>query len=151
MITDKDVMYIYSEIVNQMEPEKILDVGMFYKSIGAVSRRILEVEVPEECYITGVKTDDISGLKVYESIYDEIFKAEDIDIVIEKCRCDEYKLTILLSDMIPNEIKELLFKKVSKVSRYLLIYDTDRQYLPDNCNETAVRADNACCVLAECN
>ena len=40
MITDKDVMYIYSEVINQMEPRKILDVGMFYKAIGAVSRRI---------------------------------------------------------------------------------------------------------------
>lgn len=34
MITDKDVMYIYSEVINQMEPQKILDVGMFYKAIG---------------------------------------------------------------------------------------------------------------------
>lgn len=49
MITDKDVMYIYSEVINQMEPQKILDVGMFYKAIGAVSRRILEMEVPEDC------------------------------------------------------------------------------------------------------
>lgn len=72
MITDKDVMYIYSEVINQMEPRKILDVGMFYKAIGAVSRRILEMEVPEDCYITGVETDSISWLNVYETIYDEI-------------------------------------------------------------------------------
>ena len=64
MITDKDVMYIYSEVINQMEPQKILDVGMYYKAIGAVSRIILEMEVPEDCHITGVETDRISVLNV---------------------------------------------------------------------------------------
>ena len=122
MITDKDVMYIYSEVINQMEPRKILDVGMFYKAIGAVSRRILEMEVPEDCYITGVETDSISWLNVYETIYDEIVLADDIDALLAKCGHDEYKVAVFLSDMIPEESKEVLLKKASKMSKYLFIY-----------------------------
>ena len=106
MITDKDVMYIYSEVINQMEPQKILDVGMFYKAIGAVSRRILEMEVPEDCYITGVETDSISGLNVYETIYDEIVLADDIDALLAKCGHDEYKVVVLLRDMMKEEKKK---------------------------------------------
>lgn len=151
MITDKDVMYIYSEVINQMEPQKILDVGMFYKSIGAVSRRILEMEVPENCYITGVETDSISGLNVYEAIYDEIVLADDIDALLSKCSYDEYKVTVFLSDMIPEESKEMLLKKASMVSKYLFIYGTDRNYLPANCSITDVRVDNVWCMLAKCS
>ena len=106
MITDKDVMYIYSEVINQMEPRKILDVGMFYKAIGAVSRRIVEMEVPEDCYITGVETDSISWLNVYETIYDEIVLADDIDALLAKCVHDEYKVAVFLSDMIQEERRQ---------------------------------------------
>ena len=141
MITDKDVMYIYSEVINQMEPQKILDVGMFYKAIGAVSRRILEMEVPEDCYITGVEADSISGLNVYD----------DLDALLAKCGHDEYKVAVFLSDMIPEESKEVLLKKASKVSKYLFIYGTDRKYLPVNCSVTDVRVDNVWCVLAKCS
>lgn len=151
MITDKDVMYIYSEVINHMEPRKILDVGMFYKAIGAVSRRILEMEVPEDCYITGVETDSISWLNVYETIYDEIVLADDIDALLAKCGHDEYKVAVFLSDMIPEESKEVLLKKASKMSKYLFIYGTDRKYLPVNCSVTDVRVDNVWCVLAKCS
>ena len=122
MITDKDVMYIYSEVINQMEPQKILDVGMFYKAIGAVSRRILEMEVPEDCHITGVETDSISGLNVYETIYNEIVSADDIDALIAKCGHDEYKVAVFLSDMIPEVCKEVFLKKAFMMSKYLFIY-----------------------------
>lgn len=151
MITDKDVMYIYSEVINQMEPKKILDVGMFYKAIGAVSRRILEMEVPEDCYITGVETDSISGLNVYEAIYDEIVSADNVDAFLAKCGNDEYKIAVFLSDMIPEESKEKLLKKVSMVSKYLFIYGADRKYLPVNCSVTDVRVDNVWCILAKCS
>lgn len=68
MITDKDVMYIYSEVINQMEPQKILDVGMFYKAIGAVSRRILEMEVPEIVILRELRRTVYQGL-MYMRLY----------------------------------------------------------------------------------
>ena len=41
MVRDKNIMYIFCEVINQLEPESILDIGMFFKSIGGVSRQIL--------------------------------------------------------------------------------------------------------------
>lgn len=109
------------------------------------------MEVPEDCYITGVETDSISWLNVYETIYDEIVLADDIDALLAKCGHDEYKVAVFLSDMIPEESKEVLLKKASKVSKYLFIYGTDRKYLPVNCSVTDVRVDNVWCVLAKCS
>ena len=38
MVRDKNIMYIFCEVINQLEPESILDIGMFFKSIGGESR-----------------------------------------------------------------------------------------------------------------
>lgn len=151
MITDEDVMYVYSEVISQIEPQKMLDVGMFYKAMGCISRQILDMKVSENCYITGVETDSMSGLNVYRTIYNEIVEMGDIDLLIEKCSCNEYKVAVFLSDMIPEESKELIFKKASMVSEYLFIYGTDRKYLPVNCSVTEVRMGNAWCMLAKCD
>ena len=93
----------------------------------------------------------LSWLNVYETIYDEIVLADDIDALLAKCGHDEYKVAVFLSDMIPEESKEVLLKKASKVSKYLFIYGTDRKYLPVNCSVTDVRVDNVWCVLAKCS
>ena len=72
MVRDKNIMYIFCEVINQLEPESILDIGMFFKSIGGVSRQILGIEISDSIYITGVDTDKTNGLNVYSRVYARI-------------------------------------------------------------------------------
>lgn len=72
MVRDKNIMYIFCEVINQLEPESILDIGMFFKSIGGVSRQILGIEISDSIYITGVDTDKTNGLNVYSRVYNKI-------------------------------------------------------------------------------
>ena len=41
MINNENIMYMYCNVLGQTEPEKILDIGLFYRQIGGVSRTIL--------------------------------------------------------------------------------------------------------------
>ena len=78
MIKNNNIMYIFCEVINQLEPESILDVGMFYKSIGGVSRQILNADISRSIYITGVRTDEKDNLNVYNKVYDDIISMDDI-------------------------------------------------------------------------
>ena len=54
MINNENIMYMYCNVLGQTEPEKILDIGLFYRQIGGVSRTILNSDVPKKCFITGI-------------------------------------------------------------------------------------------------
>ena len=90
MVRDKNIMYIFCEVINQLEPESILDIGMFFKSIGGVSRQILGIEISDSIYITGVDTDKTNGLNVYSRVYNKIISKN--GICEDKQRC--YKILI---------------------------------------------------------
>ena len=85
MVRDKNIMYIFCEVINQLEPESILDIGMFFKSIGGVSRQILGIEISDSIYITGVDTDKTNGLNVYSRVYNKIISKN--GICEDKQRC----------------------------------------------------------------
>ena len=80
MVRDKNIMYIFCEVINQLEPESILDIGMFFKSIGGVSRQILGIEISDSIYITGVDTDKTNGLNVYSRVYNKIISKNAVKI-----------------------------------------------------------------------
>ena len=48
MINNENIMYMYCNVLGQTEPEKILDIGLFYRQIGGVSRTILNSDVPKK-------------------------------------------------------------------------------------------------------
>ena len=41
----KNDIYIFFETMKQLEPHSILDIGMFFKRIGAVSRNAMDEEI----------------------------------------------------------------------------------------------------------
>ena len=51
MINNENIMYMYCNVLGQTEPEKILDIGLFYRQIGGVSRTILNSDVPKKCFM----------------------------------------------------------------------------------------------------
>ena len=71
MINNENIMYMYCNVLGQTEPEKILDIGLFYRQIGGVSRTILNSDVPKKCFITGIDLENSKNYGVYNTIYDE--------------------------------------------------------------------------------
>lgn len=125
MILNKNTMYIYYEVINQLEPEYVIDIGLFYKSIGGVSRTVLDKEVSKECYLLGVYTDSIKGLDIYTNIYNKIV---DVSEFYNLCKSNhkKYKLAIMLSDCIPENKKLEFIKNVSNISLYILALEKDK-------------------------
>jgi hypothetical protein len=147
MIINKDTMYTFCEIIRQLEPDKLLDIGLFYKAIGGVARNILDFDIPESCYITGVTSEDISKLGIYNTIYNRII---DNNKLIE-CGYKEYRLAIMLSDSVSEEDKPGLMAASLQAADYILLYKTDVKYLPDDYNKDAVKVinDEYCLVPAD--
>lgn len=142
MIINKDIMYIFCEVINQLEPDRILDAGMFFDSVGSVSRQILNIEVSDKIYITGLQTEANSGLNIYNKIYNEI--------VCQKDWYSEnktYDLAILLSDLISDDEKKALLESISLKTRYILMYDRDVAYLQCDYNYIELGFDDVKCKL----
>ena len=72
MIVNKNTMYVFCEVIKQLEPDRVLDAGMFIESIGGITRQILDMGVPEEYYMTGVRIKRTDNLNVYNNIYNDI-------------------------------------------------------------------------------
>lgn len=71
-VIDRELMFLYFKMI-QEEPEgPILDIGMFLKRIGAVSRRVLDIEIPKTTVLNGVDAPGTPSFPVYEKIYDRI-------------------------------------------------------------------------------
>ena len=54
ILKNENDIYIYFETIAQLEPKTILDVGMFLKRIGSVSRKAMDGGVPEDVRLDGV-------------------------------------------------------------------------------------------------
>ncbi len=153
MVRDKNIMYIFCEVINQLEPESILDIGMFFKSIGGVSRQILGIEISDSIYITGVDTDKTNGLNVYSRVYNKIISKNGICEDKKRCYQDinqqvkKYDLAILLSDLVGNGDKEQLIKNIEDKARYMLMYNEDIKYLAYNHNSVDIGLDDVKCKL----
>ncbi len=74
-ITDKTDIFVYFEIIRQTGAKSVLDVGAFLKRIGAVSRCVGDIELPEELTLDAVDIIDAPKLPVYKTIYDDIYDA----------------------------------------------------------------------------
>ena len=54
ILKNENSIYMFYEAIEQLEPEKILDVGMFLKRTGAVSRKVMSRDIPEDRQLTGI-------------------------------------------------------------------------------------------------
>lgn len=71
-ITDADEIYYYFEMINNITPQSILDVGMFLKRIGAISRQAMSCEIPGSVRLYGIDFFPEKEMAVYQNVYDEI-------------------------------------------------------------------------------
>lgn len=144
MITSSNILYIYCEIMEQLEPKRVLDVGMFYKAVGGVSRRILNREVPSGCYITAVRTDKTENLGVYSAVYNKIVDIEELDVLKDV----EFDLAVMLSDAVSLKDRQRLISRISGRCMYLLTYEYDVPCLEAASDIKSIRLGEDRCVLA---
>lgn len=76
-ITDRDSFYFFFEAIKNTHPNSILDIGMFLKRIGALSRGILSYSIPEDILLDGVDCMPEVEVPIYHSIYNSICSLED--------------------------------------------------------------------------
>lgn len=76
IITDMDEVFFCFEMLKNLSPDRVLDIGMFLKRIGAVSRQAMSHGISPDIYLCGVDFFPQYSLPVYEKVYDEIWDRE---------------------------------------------------------------------------
>lgn len=77
ILTSETDIYAFFEIIDQTEADSILDVGMFLKRIGSVSRQVKDKVIPVEKNLIGVDFFPEISCPVWKTIYNSVFTAGD--------------------------------------------------------------------------
>lgn len=126
ILRNENSIYMFYEVVEQLDPELILDMGMFLKRVGSVSRKIMDREVPKEVVLDGVDFFPEVSFPIWSTIYSGIETAEEYFGGMDSKRYDlaavfgieEMKKKIPLAD---------IAERAAKASKYVLV----DQWLPE--------------------
>ena len=72
IIVNQNDIFVYFEMIKRNEPKSILDIGMFLKRIGAISRQAMEYEIPQDILLDGIDIFPEFGMSVYEMVFNKI-------------------------------------------------------------------------------
>ncbi len=120
-IKNENDMFIYFEVIKELEPKNILDAGMFLKRIGNVSRQVMNQKIPKEICLDGIDFFPEVCFPVWKNVYDRIITPQDF---MTGCGSEKYCLGIVLgSDGLEKDSDlENVFKKMGSCCEYLF-YD----------------------------
>lgn len=99
-ITSGDDIFFYFEIIKQLQPQSMLDVGMFLKRIGAISRQAMSMEISQDMFMYGIDFFPEVNLPIYNQVYNgilpkQIFMAN--SEVIKNDKSLHFDIAVLLS------------------------------------------------------
>lgn len=119
ILTNGTDIYTYFEVIEQVEPNSILDVGMFLKRIGSVSRQVKDKEILPEKKLTGVDFFPEFRCPVWTTVYNEIYKPDNFFVPENK---KEYDLAVLfqLEEYVKKDIVLDMWKWLLFHSKYLV-------------------------------
>lgn len=72
IVTDKDLIYFYFEMIGSSGAKSVLDIGMFLKKTGAISRQVMGAEIDPDVKLVGVDLLPDAHFAVYDRVYDEV-------------------------------------------------------------------------------
>lgn len=72
VLTNRSAIYIYFDLIKQLEPKRILDIGMFLKRTGSVSRKMMARQVPESVILDGIDFFPEMNFPVWNNIYNRV-------------------------------------------------------------------------------
>lgn len=120
ILKNENSIYMFYEAIEQLEPEKILDVGMFLKRTGAVSRKVMSREIPEDRRLTGIDFFPELTFPVWNMIYDQIETAESY---YKKQDTEKYDLAVVFGaeDFQKRVSMDKIITKTADASKYVLL------------------------------
>lgn len=127
-LRNKNDIFVFFEVIEQLEPHKVLDIGMFLKRIGSISRKAMESEVPEEIILDGIDVCPEMDFPVWQNIYNHIWEKEAFEKEPNK---EMYDLKILLRSK--DVLERTSFKELVDLvpARYLLIDKWEPEWTRD--------------------
>lgn len=134
--TDKDDIYTYFEVIRQLRPSLVLDVGMFLKRCGAIARQVADSSIDPKIRLVGIDFFPDFQIPIYETIYDEIYPVEtlsdvsfcsrtfDLAIALSLpeglCLLEELPANYLLTDIAPTKNGDTWLLNLNDRSYYLI-------------------------------
>lgn len=70
ILKNENDIYMYFETIEQLAPQRVLDIGMFLKRIGSVSRKVMDRELPAEVCLDGIDLFPQLQFPVWDTVYD---------------------------------------------------------------------------------
>ena len=116
-IVDSNDIFLFFEVIDRAKPNSVIDIGMFIMRIGAVSRNVKDISVPDKVRLDGLSFEKLPDFPIYKTVYDNIYK---------NIPEDEYDLGIMLdvlSVCLESELQSVIEFVDKKVS-FLLIDDS---------------------------
>lgn len=121
-ITDADMIFFYMSMLDYLKPKRVLDIGMFLKRAGFISRQAMAMEISEEIVLCGVDVYPEYPLELYERIYHQVTDKDTFLSGIERYLSDpEYRFdaAVLLGigGILSAEEEKRLFPGLLRLSR----------------------------------
>lgn len=127
IITNGTDIYVYFEVLHQLQPERVLDVGMFLKRIGAVSRAAMSCELPGGLVLDGIDAMP-ERIPVYGKIYDHIY--ENMDVWMQKSAAD-FDVAVMLDygKWLPSAQRDRLWEALRGRAKHVLTDLSDADWV----------------------
>jgi len=116
MIINTDSDFIaYFDVINQLKPGSVLDIGMFLKASGCVCRQASSKKIPENILLDGIDLFPAFQIPIYQKIYHHIYSANETPV-------QRYDLSTLLGlrQNVNDEQSLKLWLKALTYSDYIL-------------------------------
>lgn len=130
ILTSETDIYVFFEIIDKVEAESILDVGMFLKRVGSVSRQIKDKEISKDKTLVGVDFFPKVMCPIWNCIYDTVYTASEffqkestkkysLATVIQLNNCMSEAEAVSMWEWLGNHVSYVItdwgFEKISKV------------------------------------
>lgn len=141
IITDSDDMFVFGEVIKNIEARKVLDIGMFLKRIGSISRTFIRDYDTEQMQIDGIDFDKDIHWGIFETIYDNIYELKRLDELSSNISEQYYDLAVMIKTT--NYLSELLSEKkmielcdwLVDSSRFILVDEETLSFLSEMDNK----------------
>lgn len=90
-INKQNDIYMVFRIIEELEPKEIVDIGMFFKRVGMISRNVMEKTIPDDIELVGVDIFRQWDMPVWKNIYNRIYSVEKY---LEVCKSEAKSTTV---------------------------------------------------------
>lgn len=117
-LTKKNDIFMFFDLIEQIAPERVLDVGMFLKRIGATSKQMFEKNIDDKICLDAIDFFPEYDFPIYETIYHHIWSMEEIQ---KEKDIERYDMAFLIhADQLITE-KDIFMLWLKKHVKYCVV------------------------------